>query len=108
MKNLPQKSKKIIKKKNWEVVIPFVNKVTKFQSNAITLTSIFGKKKFFSGQKRPEHHMINQSLNVFKLKQHVVPSEDATEISLRFYIVFSSYCTSSVKPNIIWNSVCVK
>ncbi len=37
-----------------------MNKVSKFESNAITLTSIFGKKNIFFGSVLPEH---NQRVN---------------------------------------------
>ncbi len=45
----PTKNYENVKKKISEVLIPYVNKVSKFESNAITLTSIFGKKKIFFG-----------------------------------------------------------
>ncbi len=43
----PTKNYENVKKKL--VLIPYVNKVSKFESNAITLTSIFGKNKIFFG-----------------------------------------------------------
>ncbi len=50
----PTKNYENVKKINEKYLyIPYVNKVSKFESNAITLTSMFGKKKKDSGQFDP-------------------------------------------------------